>query len=538
MAQRPAIDPADGWDTALAAALIGADRAPPRAQSGLFSGLEATGAAGGDLLARIGAFGTYHLAGSGLASGVLAPIEPFASVGPDCPPAAAARLVALFEAGSARAGMIEEWCEIAAAGGYRVPPELLPAIGQWRGTNAAEAATEAVAGPELAWLNRVCGDTEEAEDPDGEAARGETPADLAAPTGGADWTAGNAPARRRAFAAFRHSDPAGARVSLEAAFRSEKAEMRAALVSLLEIGLDPADEAFLESCLDDRAGGVRGAAQRLLPRLPTSRFMQRMHERVAGALRIAQKRHMLVGTRHELTVTLPDAAPALARDGIEPSPYGSRQGGPKADLLRQMLRVAPLSAFADHPPQVWIVEALKSDWSEPILDGLVAAQWRERDPVWRDALIATLREACAQKIAGVKLSRDLQSALARTLAALPPAEWEATVQATLRSKDLDLTLQTLQNGPDAFSPGFTEALLDWLAFVTRSRGEWLKALYRSGVVTRLGHRCAPSLDSEAMAAAILSRLPEESDTYLRHQLTTMSETLSLRAAMRREFSPA
>ncbi|WP_204336314.1 DUF5691 domain-containing protein, partial [Proteus mirabilis] len=91
-----------------------------------------------------------------------------------------------------------------------------------------------------------------------------------------DWTERTPAERRAAFAAFRRRDPAAARAALEAGFRGEKADMRQALVSALDDGLGEADEPFLEACLDDRASGVRGAAQNLLPRLPGSRLAQRM----------------------------------------------------------------------------------------------------------------------------------------------------------------------------------------------------------------------------------------------------------------------
>ena len=63
----------DGWEPTLAAALLGADRAPhlpPDALSGPPSGEDA----GGALLVRLAAHGLYHLAGTGRAAETLHPL--------------------------------------------------------------------------------------------------------------------------------------------------------------------------------------------------------------------------------------------------------------------------------------------------------------------------------------------------------------------------------------------------------------------------------------------------------------------------------
>ena len=534
----------DGWGPTLAVALIGAERAPARQAAGPLAELPQTGDAGGDLLAQIGAVGVYHLAGAGIGPGAFAPIEPFETVGPECPPAAAARFVTLIGSGGSQSGMIEEWCEVAAQGGFRLPPELLPLLEDWRGTHASEAFRQSIAGAELAWLDRACGaaasEPTKGDAMDSSEAAGEGDAEPAiAPAGaasGADWTEGTLAVRREAFANFRERDPEAARKALEGAFKSEKADARAAFLGALDIGLSFADEPFLESCLDDRAGDVRRTAQRLLPYLPGSRFLERMAARATAALRIDEQRHMIVSKKHALAVTLPEEAPDLVRDGVEPSQYAWKRKGAKAQLLEQILRHAPLKAFASHPPKVWIEQALKSEWSDSLLDGFVAAQSRERDLSWRDALISTLREANAGKLAGVKPSGDIRDALARSLAGLPQADWEREVAQMLKAPGLDLLLATMEQGRESYSPFFTAAVFDWLALRVRGGPESTGPLRKGSLISRLGKRADPSEDSEAAAAAIVSRLPDDFDTYLRHQLNHMAETLSLRATIRREFA--
>ena len=74
-------------------------------------------------------------------------------------------------------------------------------------------------------------------------------------------------------------------------WETDSAQDRALAVAALAVGLGPADEPFLERCLDDRAKGVREEAQRLLDRLPGSARAARMAARlrplisVSGTLR-------------------------------------------------------------------------------------------------------------------------------------------------------------------------------------------------------------------------------------------------------------
>jgi hypothetical protein len=89
------------------------------------------------------------------------------------------------------------------------------------------------------------------------------------------WTAGGAvdqpggpSSRLDALRQARRADPAAARETLVASLAGEPAKLRAELIQGLDVGLGPGDATFLESCLADRALGVRDAATLLLARLP------------------------------------------------------------------------------------------------------------------------------------------------------------------------------------------------------------------------------------------------------------------------------
>lgn len=506
----------DGWEPTLAAALLGAERAPPAAP-GPLAALVAESDPGAALLARLAAEGVHHLAGTGLGPEALAPIEPRDAFGPECPPAAATRLYGLLTEGTGARNRIEEWFDLAAASGLRPPAWLFQALMLHRDSLPATAL--AVTGAELDWLARACGEapTERVE--------------------AADWMEGTVAERRTAFTAFRARDPEGARAALEPVFRKEKADMREALVHALATGLSPADEPFLEACLDDRAGGVREAAQRLLPGLPGSRYAERMAARARAALSVESKRRLLGGTTHTLVVTLPEESPELARDGVEANSWERRGGGARAGLLRAILARAPLHAFAEHPPRLWIELALRSEWADPVFHGLFSAAKRTRDPAWTEAMADITAEAYEGKVSGVRRTNEVLGMWAEALDLLPDAEWEARVGALIRARKIEVVLAVLGQGPEHFSESFSATLLDWLAFVTRGSDALRRDLAKPWVIARLGDRLWPSDDSAASAAAILARLPEEDGDRLRTQLTGLTGVLELRSAIRRDFQP-
>ncbi|MEH3143796.1 MAG: DUF5691 domain-containing protein [Methylobacterium frigidaeris] len=518
---------ADGWEPALAAALIGADRAPPPAADGFFpAGADAAGA----LLARLAAHGIHRLAGASLAADALDPVPERAPEGPECPPAAALRLHALVTEGYSAQSTVAEWCDCAAAAGVRVPSWLLPLLLAYaRQYPETRAGITAVAGPELAWLGRACG--EAPDEPSGDPAEGSGEE--------ADWQAGTWQERRAAFAGFRGRDPEAARAALEAGFKREKAVMREHFVAVMDVGLSAADEPFLEACLDDRAAGVRKAARNRLLRLRRSRLALRMAGRARAALALGQKRGplggLLGGTTTTLAVALPEESPELARDGIEPSAYDPK-GGRRAGLLRDILACAPLHAFADHPPRLWVEGALRSEWPMEIVEGLYASVRDEGDVAWAQAMAATLGDAFAGRLAGIKRTDALLEMWARATALLPDAEWERTLTEMLRARQIEAVIVMMGKGPDALSEPFTAVFLDWLALVTRGSANIRNDLARAWILGGLHTRLHPGEAAAARAAAVLARLPEGTQAHLSQQLSGLAEALELRATIRREFA--
>lgn len=139
----------------------------------------------------------------------------------------------------------------------------------------------------------------------------------------------------------RRRDPRAALAQLQAAWPKADAGTRAQLLPQLRIGLQPDDEALLESALDDRRPDVRQQAQALLGQLPQSAFVARMQARALPLLGRKPKR----GGGDELDLHLPvwpsDAKDAAAwqRDGLERSQFSSAAG--RALVAETLLKLCP-----------------------------------------------------------------------------------------------------------------------------------------------------------------------------------------------------
>jgi hypothetical protein len=207
--------------------------------------------------------------------------------------------------------------EATAAHGYRVPPALLPALLEWGKQGQNRPYVRAVACRKAHWLAAHNADWRYLVDP----ARADAAFETGTPT-----------ERREALRQLRAEDPASALQRLQASWKKEPPTERAGLIEALAEGLSQADEPFLESVLDDRRKEVRLAAAKLLARLPESRLVARMRERLAACLKVVDS---------QLVLELPAACDAaMERDGIplKPEIWGI---GERSFWLMLMLACVP-----------------------------------------------------------------------------------------------------------------------------------------------------------------------------------------------------
>lgn len=155
------------------------------------------------------------------------------------------------------AGLITEWSELANARGVRVADAAVPQVLDWWARQPQRPAAvfhvlglrgEWLASLNPAWKKPV--------------ATQEVPANAAEV-----WETGTGPERAAVLVSVRRADPARAMAMVQATWKTDGADDRVRFLNVLEVGLSGADEAFLETVLDDRAKSVRQCAVGLLVQL-------------------------------------------------------------------------------------------------------------------------------------------------------------------------------------------------------------------------------------------------------------------------------
>jgi hypothetical protein len=287
---------------------------------------------------------------------------------PPCPPAAAEHLRAILRGPYEAA--LAEWLEALARTGAVVPPEAL-----------RELLDRASADRELALrLERVLSERGRwlaAQREEWEWAAGGDPAEL--------WQTGSRAARLHLLRTLRADHPDVARELLASSWGQEGARDREAFLAELETALGPADEPFLEACLDDRGQGVRATAAVLLSAIPGSALSRRMEARLAP----------LVGTKlRTLTVELPDG-PTDA-DGLNAKRPGRM--GERAWVLWQIVAAAPLAVWKriDDEPAKLVSRRVADGMGDLLRSAWAEAAARQRDEPWAAALLD--REAGDQAV--------------------------------------------------------------------------------------------------------------------------------------------
>ncbi|HEY6744737.1 MAG TPA: DUF5691 domain-containing protein [Mycobacteriales bacterium] len=363
-----------GWADLSAAALLGTERRPPD-----LTALPPELAARPDspdpavqLLDAAALLAPYRRAGARQSAPEL-PLPAEVGAGPGRPvrPVAGAHLTRILDGGKNSKELLVEWATAAAAGGWRPPAALLPALldAATRDGEVAAAVLPAL-GARGRWLAGFRPDWAALL-----AVRGVETDDPGA------WEHGEQAARRGYFARLRRTDPDAALRLLAGSWAQENGEDREWFAELLSTAPVPADEELLETALDDRRRSVRHFAALALAQLPTSAYAGRMAERARAAIRL--ERRML---RSALLVTPPEECdPAMVRDGISPKPPNGT--GRQAYWLRRIVGATPLEVWAAIGPPDQVLELrVEGDWRDSLLAGWRDAALRRRDPAWAAAL--------------------------------------------------------------------------------------------------------------------------------------------------------
>lgn len=380
----------DVWDELVALATLGTERrgfAPPTTAGALGAAL-AQLPAGDPPVALLGAAAL-------VAQARRAGAVPAMHLAPALPPAAPDERPVIGSAATAQLRtlldrhhrLLPEWLAMLARSGRRLPDLLLPALLQY-GENHAELREpiQAAIGPRGHWLA--------AQNPLWEYACGLAGDQFVDLTG---WETAPRATRHILLTRLRTQRPDEARALIAAALPHERAEERAALLTLIAHGLSADDEPLLEVALADRSSTVQRTAAGLLTQLPQSALVARMAMRAQALLSwvppgSTRLLGMLAGRPAQLVAELPVAGDAaLVRDGVDPLPAHRHGYGERAWRLMQILAAVPPTTWSDAwhtTPAAIIAAAARSEWHAPLLEGFAAATQRHRDAQWAAALLS------------------------------------------------------------------------------------------------------------------------------------------------------
>ena len=206
------------------------------------------------------------------------------------------------------------------------------------------------------------------------------------------WETGNRDERLLLLENLRRTDPAKGRELLATTLAQESAKDRVAFVDKFAIGLNLADEPFLNEALHDRSVEVRRVARALLAALPSSEFSRRLQELVKPVMSF--KKPLIGKARIEVALPNEDPIAWLKANDVEigsPPQTPTHSFGPKAWCLKEVISLVPIThwskLWAKSPLEI-IKAADESDWHESFILGFVSAVQRDRDPDWIEALVA------------------------------------------------------------------------------------------------------------------------------------------------------
>lgn len=368
------------WDELATTALIGTERRQPDMSAPgkvgeLLSRVESDGPEG-KLLDAASIVAPFRRAGKKLSRNTAPVAEP-------CPPERLAVCSTRLEAslsrilGGDQGDVLEEWLTLATSRNLLAPPRLLPSLlSTARGRRDLRPLIAPVLGERGSWLARLnpaWGFAVQVEE-----------------TANADelWATGTRDERLALVKKLRAENPAKARELVKGSWKEDSPEERAQFLAAFIENLSNDDEPFLETALDDKRKEVRRAATDLLARLPASALVARVSERVAPLLNFSADA--------PLDVTLPELPDkALIRDGIEEVKEKNPKVGARAATLRQMLAVVPPDFWTGKwnvSVDVLAEAAMKSDYTDALLDGWAEAAVRHRDLDWAERLFSKRKD--------------------------------------------------------------------------------------------------------------------------------------------------
>ncbi|MDR2297066.1 MAG: DUF5691 domain-containing protein [Comamonas sp.] len=314
------------------------------------------------------------------------------------------------------------------------------------------------------------------------------------------WQEGSIAQRVSLLESERESDPAKARVRLEASLKELNAKERALMVQALDKGLSMDDEPLLEKLLADRSKEVRENAAQLLTRLPVSAHSQRMAAWLQAMLSCDDKGDWQIEPPTE-------GNKDWERDGVTLQ-LPAYVKGERSWWLQQLVALTPVEfwqqALDKSPEQLW-EWSRRSDWKTALRQGWLRALDTQHDLRWLPLLQSMESDSRAQALLPpllVQLSTEQREAL-----------WMERLQRKQGQSGLIDSINNIDDtmGPVALlSQGISQWIVDALYLATR--GKQAQGNWHSWQADRAVLACAKRLDASVLSRfADLWRIPAPED---------------------------
>lgn len=368
----------NSWETLVASALVGTDRQSPAIDFTAPALLDyqaslQSQAATQQILAAAGLVSAYRSVGQGAAIAALPLSDAAAPEQLTCCSLQTTQHLGAILQENRYAKVLPELLQLLAQAHQTVPPDFLPLL-----LNAGKQDKKLrplilpVLGNLGQWLARQNRQWEY-----GLGAKAD--ADLASIQ--EIWATGSRSERSMALAQWREWQPVESRQALEAGWKREKADDRAAWLEVLQAGLSLADEEFLEVALVDRSEPVRRQAAHLLNQLP-SQYRERLTT-LASELLVIQD----VNDKYKIKINLPSADhPEWIGLGILDKPKAGSQQVITVERLSPALVAADLDVWPQDLDRL-IVSIGKQETGSTILRSFAQAAGYQQRVDWIEALI-------------------------------------------------------------------------------------------------------------------------------------------------------
>lgn len=196
-----------------------------------------------------------------------------------------------------------------------------------------------------------------------------------------NWGTSTGLARLALLRSMRKQDAALGLNQLQSSWETEDPGQKAALLAELSHGLGAQDEAFLESCLQDRRKETRQMAAELLASIPNSGLSNRYLSYLQDCIELKDNKIVL-----NLPAEIPDA---WRKDGVEISGKAPFSFTQRSAWLFQLLRRLPPKYWQKAwglEPQQTISLFAQQDREESWVQALTDATLLHHDLVWQEAL--------------------------------------------------------------------------------------------------------------------------------------------------------